>query len=144
MISAHGGFFTIKKGMSETRFKARLVARGYEDAEKENISSDSPVASAAQRLVLAACVERQWIPHSWDISTSFLQGKCIENVILSLLLRTGTQTQILLGGSKDLSTAFSLLPNPGTIASGKLPLLLDCDVSDEAVFRIFDSTGSII
>jgi transcription elongation GreA/GreB family factor len=57
--------FTIKKGMTETRFKARLVARRYEDAEKENISSDSPVASAAaQRLVLAACAERQWIPHS--------------------------------------------------------------------------------
>jgi Reverse transcriptase (RNA-dependent DNA polymerase) len=71
--------FTIKKGMSETRFKARLVARGYDDAEKENISSDSPVASAAaQRLVLVACVERQWIPNSWDFSTTFLQGKCIE------------------------------------------------------------------
>jgi Reverse transcriptase (RNA-dependent DNA polymerase) len=43
--------FTIKKGMTETRYKARLAARGYEDAEKENISSDSPVASAAaQRL----------------------------------------------------------------------------------------------
>jgi Reverse transcriptase (RNA-dependent DNA polymerase) len=52
--------FTIKKGMTETRFKARFVARGYDDAEKENISSDSPVASAAaQRLVLAACAERQ-------------------------------------------------------------------------------------
>jgi hypothetical protein len=46
---------TIKKGMSGTRFKARLVTRGFEDAEKEIISSASPVASAAaQRLVLAA------------------------------------------------------------------------------------------
>jgi Reverse transcriptase (RNA-dependent DNA polymerase) len=67
--------FTIKKGMSETRFKARLVARGYEDAENENISSDSLVASAAaQQLVLAACAERQRIPRFWDFSTAFLQG----------------------------------------------------------------------
>jgi uncharacterized protein YlaI len=29
--------FTIRKRMSETRFKARPVARGYEDAEKQNI-----------------------------------------------------------------------------------------------------------
>jgi hypothetical protein len=32
-VSTRGGV-TIKKGMSETRFKARLEARGYEDAEK--------------------------------------------------------------------------------------------------------------
>jgi hypothetical protein len=37
------------------RSKARLVARGYEDKEKDRVSSDSPVASsAAQRLVLAS------------------------------------------------------------------------------------------
>jgi Reverse transcriptase (RNA-dependent DNA polymerase) len=65
--------------MSGTRFKDRLIARGYEDAAKENISSDSPVASAAaQRFVFAACTERQWIPHSWDFSAAFLQGKYIE------------------------------------------------------------------
>jgi hypothetical protein len=57
------------------RSKARLVARGYEDKEKDRVSSDSPVASsAAQRLALALLAEKQWIPTSWDFTTAFLQG----------------------------------------------------------------------
>jgi Reverse transcriptase (RNA-dependent DNA polymerase) len=57
------------------RSKARLVARGYEDKEKDRVSSDSSVASsAAQRLVLALLAEKQWIPNSWDFTTAFLQG----------------------------------------------------------------------
>jgi Reverse transcriptase (RNA-dependent DNA polymerase) len=60
------------------RSKARLVARGYEDKEKDRVSSDSPVASsAAQRLVLAILAEKQWIPNSWDFTTAFLQGKSL-------------------------------------------------------------------
>jgi Reverse transcriptase (RNA-dependent DNA polymerase) len=123
--------FTIKKGMTETLFQVRLVARRYEDAEKGNIPSDSTVASAAaQRLVLAACAERQWIPHSWDFSPAFLQGKYIDRkATLSLLLRMVTQPQVLVGGSKSLLTAYVLLPSPGTIASGKLALLLDLTVT---------------
>jgi hypothetical protein len=49
--------------------KSRLVAREYEDKEKDRVSSDSPVASsAAQRLVLALLAEKQWIPNSWDFT----------------------------------------------------------------------------
>jgi Reverse transcriptase (RNA-dependent DNA polymerase) len=60
------------------RSKARLVARGYEDNEKDRVSSDSPVASsAAQRLVMALRAEKQWIPNSWDFTTAFLQGKSL-------------------------------------------------------------------
>jgi Reverse transcriptase (RNA-dependent DNA polymerase) len=58
--------------------KARLVARGYEDNEKDRVSSDSPVASsAAQRLVLALLAEKQWILNSWGFTTAFLQGKSL-------------------------------------------------------------------
>jgi hypothetical protein len=58
------------------RLKARLMARGYEDKEKDRVSSDSPFASSAsQRLVLALLAEKQWIPNSWDFTTAFLQGK---------------------------------------------------------------------
>jgi hypothetical protein len=58
------------------RSKARLVARGYEDKEKDRVSSDSPVdSSAAQCLVLDLLAEKQWIPNSWDFTTAFLQGK---------------------------------------------------------------------
>jgi hypothetical protein len=40
------------------RSKARLAARGYEDKEKDRVSSDSPVASsAAQRLALELLAE---------------------------------------------------------------------------------------
>jgi Reverse transcriptase (RNA-dependent DNA polymerase) len=60
------------------RSKASLVARGYEDKEKNRVSSDSPVASsAAQRLILALLAEKQWIPNSWDFTTAFLQSKSI-------------------------------------------------------------------
>lgn len=56
--------------------KARLVARGFEDLEKDIITRDSPVASnASQRLVVQACVESQFRIHSWDFKTAFLQGK---------------------------------------------------------------------
>jgi hypothetical protein len=86
-VSTRWGF-TIKKGMSGTRFKDRLIARAYEDAEKENISSDSPVPSAAaQRFVFETCTERQWIPHAWDFSTDFLQGKCIERKYAIVIAR---------------------------------------------------------
>jgi Reverse transcriptase (RNA-dependent DNA polymerase) len=58
------------------RSKARLVAWGYEDKEKDRVSSDSPVASsAAQRLVLALLAEKQWILNPWDCTTAYLQGK---------------------------------------------------------------------
>jgi hypothetical protein len=41
------------------RLKARFVARGYEDKEKDRVSSDSPVASsAAQRLVIMTSGEQ--------------------------------------------------------------------------------------
>ena len=55
--------------------KARLVARGYEDSKRDTVTSDAPTASAAaQRLVLAALAEKQWIPETWDFKTAFLQG----------------------------------------------------------------------
>jgi Reverse transcriptase (RNA-dependent DNA polymerase) len=140
--------FTIKKGMTETLFKARLVARGYEDAERENISSDSPVASAAaQRLVLAACAEHQWIPHSWDFSTAFLQGKYIDrksNIVIAppdgysaagIACRLKKPVYGLCSAPKFWYDRFREVAT----AAG-----LDCDVPDEAVFRLFDSTGSII
>jgi Reverse transcriptase (RNA-dependent DNA polymerase) len=60
------------------RSKARLVARGYEDKEKDRVYPDSPVASsAAQRLVLALLAVKQWIPNSWDFTAAFLQGKSL-------------------------------------------------------------------
>jgi Reverse transcriptase (RNA-dependent DNA polymerase) len=72
--------WVISKKMNDDgtwRSKARLVARGYEDKEKDRVSSDSPASSAAQRLVLALLAEQQWIPNSWDFTTAFLQGRTL-------------------------------------------------------------------
>jgi Reverse transcriptase (RNA-dependent DNA polymerase) len=85
MVSANVNIISIRwvisKNMNDDcawRSKARLVARGYEDKDKERVSSDSLVASsAAQSLVLAVLAEKQWIPNSWDFTTAFLQGKSL-------------------------------------------------------------------
>jgi Reverse transcriptase (RNA-dependent DNA polymerase) len=71
--------WVISKTMNDDgtwRSKARLVARGYEDKEKDRVSSDSPVdLTPAQHLVLALLAEKQWIQNSWDFTTAFSQGK---------------------------------------------------------------------
>jgi Reverse transcriptase (RNA-dependent DNA polymerase) len=84
MVSANANIISTRWVISKNnddgtwRSKARLVARGYENKEKDRVSSDSPVASfAAQRLVLALLAENQWIPNSWDFTTVFLQGKSL-------------------------------------------------------------------
>jgi Reverse transcriptase (RNA-dependent DNA polymerase) len=85
MVSANANIIStrwvISKKMNDDgtwRSKAKLLARGYEDEEKDRVSSDSSVASsAAQRLVLALLAEKQWIPNSWDYTTAFLQGKSL-------------------------------------------------------------------
>jgi hypothetical protein len=73
--------WVISKKMNDDctwRSKARLEARGYEDKEKDRVSSDSPVASsAAQRLVLALLAEKKWISNSWNFTTAVLQGKSL-------------------------------------------------------------------
>jgi hypothetical protein len=83
MVSANANIIStrwvVSKKMNDDgtwRSKARLVARGYEDKEKDRASLDFPVSlSAAQRLVLALLAEKQWIPNSWDFATAFLQGR---------------------------------------------------------------------
>lgn len=63
--------------------KARLVARGFEDLEKDVISRDSPTASnASQRLVLQVLAQKQWIPQSWDFLSAFLQGKWLDRSVI--------------------------------------------------------------
>jgi hypothetical protein len=85
MVSANANIistrWTISKKMNDygtLRSKAKVVARGYEDKEKDRVSSDFPVASsAAEHLVLALLAEKQWIPNSWDFTTAFSQGKSL-------------------------------------------------------------------
>ena len=58
--------------------KARLVARGYEEDNKE-IRSDSPTCQKDHiRMTLLLAVSNQWVLHSLDIKAAFLQGKKID------------------------------------------------------------------
>jgi hypothetical protein len=70
MVSANSNIISTRWVISKTmnddgtwRSKARHVAWGYKDIDKDRVSSDSPVASsAAQILVLALLAEKEWIP----------------------------------------------------------------------------------
>jgi len=55
--------------------KARLVVRGFEEPEKEQLEKDSPTCSMESlKLILAIMVQNGWKPCSMDIKTAFLQG----------------------------------------------------------------------
>jgi Reverse transcriptase (RNA-dependent DNA polymerase) len=128
------------------RFKARLVARGFEDRERENVTRDSPTAStSSQRLVLQALVERQWRPTSWDFETAFLQGNLIQR---DVYLRPPS-------GYGAAGVCWRLCkPVYGLVSAPKAWYDRLCDVvrrhgfssdlSDEAIFRLRDKNGNII
>ena len=56
--------------------KARLVIRGFEDKEKDDILSESPTANIdSLKIMLAVLPTLGYKPKKMDISTAFLQGK---------------------------------------------------------------------
>jgi hypothetical protein len=93
MVSANANIISIRwvisKKMNDDgtwRSKARLVERGYEDKEKDRVSSFSPVASyAAQCLVLALLAEKQWIPNLGTLQQPFC--KLSPSLVTFLLTR---------------------------------------------------------
>ena len=63
---------------SDGEFRARLVARGYEE-EGENIPVDSPtVSKSAIRVCIAVAVGNGWKLEITDIKSAFLQSRPIE------------------------------------------------------------------
>lgn len=105
------------------------------------------VSSAAQRLVLAARAEKQWFPRSWAFSTAFLQGKHLarlEDVILAppegyarkrFAWRLRKPVYGLCSAPKSW---YDRLREVAESAG------LNCDISDEAVFRLFDKSKEIV
>lgn len=62
--------------------KARLVARGFEEINKDDIPKDSPTCgSDSLRVVLAVIAPKKWNVHTMDIKTAFLQGSEIKRDI---------------------------------------------------------------
>jgi len=65
-------------------YKARLVARGFEE-NTENVKSDSPTISKENlRLICNLAVTNNWVIHSIDVTSAFLQGLPIERDIYIL------------------------------------------------------------
>jgi hypothetical protein len=62
-------------GGGKRKAKARLVAQGFQDPDKDSLTCAAPTAHKSTfRLVLAICATEQWAPRSIDIKTAFLQG----------------------------------------------------------------------
>ena len=60
-------------------YKTRLVARGFEDENLNNMRKDSPIFCKDNfRLVLCIIVSNSWIIHTFNIKSAFLQGKKID------------------------------------------------------------------
>ena len=66
------------------KIKARLVARGFGEANS-TVLTDSPTCSKESlRLIFTICASKPWKIHSLDISTAFLQGKSIDREVYVL------------------------------------------------------------
>ena len=56
--------------------KARLVVRGYQDPELDQVNTESPTLSRDARMLLLQVVSSSgWVVQNFDITTAFLRGK---------------------------------------------------------------------
>ena len=70
---------TEKKGKDRPVIKARLVARGFEEENLNDIRKNSPTCSKENlRIVLAIISSHQWQASSLDVKSAFLQGNQID------------------------------------------------------------------
>ncbi|CAC5425237.1 unnamed protein product [Mytilus coruscus] len=73
---------SLKDTSEGTIHNARLVARGFEEFNRDDIPKDSPTCGTdSLRLVLAILAQRGWKTRTMDIKTAFLQGAEIERKI---------------------------------------------------------------
>ena len=69
----------VKKG---DKYKARLVARGFQEDQSEEIRVDSPtIGKAAMRICFAIAASKHWPLESTDIKSAFLQSDKVEREI---------------------------------------------------------------
>ena len=73
---------TEKYKEGERKIKARLVARGFEEAEMDKIRKDSPTCGKdSLRLCLTLLASMGWQINSLDVKAAFLQGSPIEREV---------------------------------------------------------------
>ena len=90
-------------------YKARLVARGFEEIEKDNIRKDSPTCCKENfRIILAIIVSFEWKIHSLDINSALLQGQPINR---NFFLKPPTEVDTI-NLWKLLVTVYSLCDAP--------------------------------
>ena len=71
-------FHQLKETKDEVKTKARLVVRGFEEIGKDDIPKDSPKrANESLKTILSIFTQKNWVLHSTDINTAFLQGRDI-------------------------------------------------------------------
>ena len=82
-----------KKADGNVIFIARLVARGFEELEKNEFRKDSPTCCKENfRLILAVVSNNGWKISSLDIKSAFLQGQAINrDVFLKPPKEAGTK-----------------------------------------------------
>lgn len=81
-VYQHDGFVPIRIHLKKLYTNQRLVARGFEEVNKEDIPKDPPICgSDSLRLVLTVMAQRNWNVYTMDIKTAFLQGSEIEREI---------------------------------------------------------------
>ncbi|XP_062575311.1 uncharacterized protein LOC134267393 [Saccostrea cucullata] len=69
-----GQVINLKDTDEGKKHKARLVARGFEEIDREAIPKDSPTCgSDSVRLVLTVLAQRNWSVYTMDIKTAFLK-----------------------------------------------------------------------
>ena len=81
IISTHW-ICTLKETPQGIIPKTRLVARGLEEYNKDDLAKDSPTCGAeALKLILAIIVQNRWRLASMDIKTAFLQGYTLSRAV---------------------------------------------------------------
>ena len=61
------------------KVKARLVARGFEDPDRDELRRDSPTCGKSNfRLITSILSSNKWQVHCLDVACAFLQGKPID------------------------------------------------------------------
>lgn len=77
-----GTVCTLKNTSDGSKKKARLLARGFEDVERNSIQTDSPTcAKELLRLLFAISAQNKWEIKSMDIKTAFLQSSQFEREV---------------------------------------------------------------
>ena len=96
------------------KIKARLVARGFEEANS-TVLTDSPTCSKESlRLIFTICASKSWKIHSLDISTAFLQGKSIDRKFTYCPLLKQMSIKIAYGNLKYVYMGLATHPDNGT------------------------------